>query len=94
MVIRPIDLPWQSLRGVTDLRTLGLNEWQVKALALMVNESRELSNREFCELCLPRRDTLQLCAADQDIDEEALGSASLGGALAETLSRVMEAEHP
>lgn len=33
--------------GVTDLRALGLNERQVQALALMVNEGRELTNREY-----------------------------------------------
>lgn len=36
--------------GVTDLRALGLNERQVQALALMVNEGRELTNREYREL--------------------------------------------
>ncbi len=36
--------------GVTDLRALGLNERQVQALALMVNEGRELTNREFREM--------------------------------------------
>ena len=35
--------------GVTDLRDLGLNERQVRALALMVNEGKELSNREYRE---------------------------------------------
>jgi ATP-dependent DNA helicase RecG len=33
--------------GVTDLRTLGLNERQIEALRLMVNEGQELSNREY-----------------------------------------------
>ena len=36
--------------GVTDLRALGLNERQVQALALMVNEGRELTNREYREM--------------------------------------------
>jgi len=36
--------------GVTDLRALGLNERQVQALALMVNEGKELSNRQYCDL--------------------------------------------
>ena len=36
--------------GVTDLRALGLNERQVHALALMVNEGRELTNREYREM--------------------------------------------
>ena len=36
--------------GVTDLRTLGLNERQVQALALMVNDGRELTNREYREM--------------------------------------------
>lgn len=36
--------------GVTDLRALGLNERQVQALALMVNQERELTNREYREL--------------------------------------------
>jgi hypothetical protein len=35
--------------GVTDLRTLGLNERQIEALRLMVNEGRELSNKEYRE---------------------------------------------
>ncbi|MBK9234086.1 MAG: hypothetical protein IPO15_25415 [Anaerolineae bacterium] len=35
--------------GVTDLRDLGLNERQARALALMVNEGKELSNREYRE---------------------------------------------
>jgi len=30
--------------GVTDLRALGLNERQIEALALMVNEGKELTN--------------------------------------------------
>ena len=33
--------------GVTDLRTLGLNERQVEALRLMVNEENELTNRRY-----------------------------------------------
>jgi len=33
--------------GVTDLRTLGLNERQIEALQLMVNEGKELTNREY-----------------------------------------------
>lgn len=36
--------------GVTDLRSLGLNERQVQALALMVNEGQELTNREYREM--------------------------------------------
>jgi ATP-dependent DNA helicase RecG len=36
--------------GVTDLRGLGLNDRQVQALALMVNEGQELTNREYREL--------------------------------------------
>jgi ATP-dependent DNA helicase RecG len=36
--------------GVTDLRALGLNERQVQALVLMVNEGRELTNREYREM--------------------------------------------
>jgi ATP-dependent DNA helicase RecG len=36
--------------GVTDLRSLGLNERQVQALAVMVNERRELTNREYREM--------------------------------------------
>lgn len=36
--------------GVTDLRALGLNERQVEALRLMVNEGRELTNREYRQL--------------------------------------------
>ncbi|MCX6030569.1 MAG: helix-turn-helix domain-containing protein [Chloroflexi bacterium] len=36
--------------GVTDLRALGLNERQVEALRLMVNEDRKLTNREYRQL--------------------------------------------
>ena len=36
--------------GVTDLRALGLNERQVEALRLMVNEGRKLTNRQYREL--------------------------------------------
>lgn len=37
-------------QGVVDLRELGLNERQIEALRLMVNERRELSNREYREM--------------------------------------------
>ena len=33
--------------GVVDLRELGLNERQIEALRLMVNEGQELSNKEY-----------------------------------------------
>jgi len=36
--------------GVTDLRALGLNERQIEALRLMVNEKRILTNRDYREL--------------------------------------------
>jgi len=36
--------------GVTDLRALGLNERQVEALRLMVNEGVELNNRRYREM--------------------------------------------
>jgi len=36
--------------GVVDLRALGLNERQIEALRLMVNEGRELSNKEYREM--------------------------------------------
>jgi ATP-dependent DNA helicase RecG len=36
--------------GVTDLRALGLNERQIEALRLMVNEGRTLTNREYRQL--------------------------------------------
>ena len=36
--------------GVTDLRELGLNERQIEALRLMVNEGRELSNKDYREM--------------------------------------------
>ena len=36
--------------GVTDLRALGLNERQVEALRLMVNEKQLLTNRDYREL--------------------------------------------
>ena len=35
--------------GVTDLRALGLNERQIEALRLMVNEGKELTNRWYRE---------------------------------------------
>lgn len=35
--------------GVADLRALGLNERQIEALVLMVNESKELTNRQYRE---------------------------------------------
>ena len=36
--------------GVTDLRALGLNERQIEALRLMVNEGQELSNANYRQL--------------------------------------------
>ena len=36
--------------GVTDLRELGLNERQIEALRLMVNEGRALANRDYREM--------------------------------------------
>lgn len=36
--------------GVTDLRALGLNERQVEALRLMVNEQKELTNNLYQRL--------------------------------------------
>ena len=36
--------------GVTDLRALGLNERQIEALRLMVNEGKELSNAGYRQL--------------------------------------------
>jgi ATP-dependent DNA helicase RecG len=36
--------------GVTDLRALGLNERQVQALALMVNEGQEVTNRQYRDM--------------------------------------------
>jgi ATP-dependent DNA helicase RecG len=36
--------------GVTDLRTLGLNERQIEALRLMINEGKELSNADYRRL--------------------------------------------
>jgi predicted HTH transcriptional regulator len=36
--------------GVTDLRALGLNARQVEALRLMVNEGKEMTNREYRRL--------------------------------------------
>jgi len=36
--------------GVTDLRTLGLNERQVEALRLMVNEGQDMTNRKYREM--------------------------------------------
>lgn len=36
--------------GVTDLRGLGLNDRQVQALALMVNEGQKLTNRQYREM--------------------------------------------
>jgi ATP-dependent DNA helicase RecG len=39
-----------SEEGVTDLRELGLNERQIEALRLMVNEGWELTNRQYREM--------------------------------------------
>ena len=36
--------------GVTDLRALGLNERQIEALRLMVNEGQEFSNADYRQL--------------------------------------------
>jgi ATP-dependent DNA helicase RecG len=36
--------------GVTDLQELGLNERQVEALRLMVNEGEEMTNRQYREM--------------------------------------------
>lgn len=36
--------------GVTNLRALGLNERQIEALRLMVNEGRVLANRDYRKL--------------------------------------------
>jgi predicted HTH transcriptional regulator len=36
--------------GVTDLRELGLNERQIEALRLMVNEGKELTNHRYREM--------------------------------------------
>jgi ATP-dependent DNA helicase RecG len=36
--------------GIVDLKELGLNERQIEALRLMVNEGRELSNKEYREM--------------------------------------------
>jgi len=36
--------------GVTDLRELGLNERQIEALRLMMNEGREMTNREYRQM--------------------------------------------
>ena len=36
--------------GVTDLRTLGLNERQIEALRLTVNEGQELNNADYRQL--------------------------------------------
>jgi predicted HTH transcriptional regulator len=39
-----------SRAGVTDLRELGLNERQIEALRLMVNEGREMTSRLYQEM--------------------------------------------
>ena len=36
--------------GVVDLKELGLNERQIEALRLMVNEGRKLGNKEYREM--------------------------------------------
>jgi ATP-dependent DNA helicase RecG len=36
--------------GVVDLRELGLNERQIEALRLMVNEGHEMTNKEYREM--------------------------------------------
>jgi len=43
--------------GVTDLRAVGLNERQIEALRLMVNEGRELSNTDYRRLFNVSRNT-------------------------------------
>ena len=58
--------------GVTDLRALGLNERQIKALALMVNEKRTFTNREYCQqfgISIPTatRDLRKLVAVGQAV---------------------------
>jgi len=58
--------------GVTDLRSLGLNERQIEALRLMVNEGRMLTNREYCrqfDITTPTatRDLSKLVAVGQAI---------------------------
>ena len=55
--------------GVTDLRELGLNERQIEALRLMVNEGRERSNKEYREVFgvatrTASRDLMQLVETD------------------------------
>ena len=58
--------------GITDLRALGLNERQIEALRLMVNEGRMFTNREYCrqfDITTPTatRDLSKLVAVGQAI---------------------------
>jgi predicted HTH transcriptional regulator len=43
--------------GVTDLRTLGLNERQIEALRIMTNEKKELTNAIYQQLFNVSRNT-------------------------------------
>jgi len=48
--LQTIGLLVTSRAGVMDLPELGLNERQIEALRLMVNEGQELSNKEYREM--------------------------------------------
>ena len=48
--MQTIGLLVTSRAGVMDLPELGLNERQIEALRLMVNEDRELGNKEYREM--------------------------------------------
>jgi predicted HTH transcriptional regulator len=45
--------------GITDLRVLGLNERQIKALRLMVNEGRTMTASQYVQLFGVNRRTAQ-----------------------------------
>jgi len=45
--------------GITDLRALGLNEQQIEALRLMVNEGQTMTARQYVQLFNVNRRTVQ-----------------------------------
>jgi len=44
-------------KGKIDLKELGLNERQISALTVMVNEGKKLTNKEYCSLFNVSRQT-------------------------------------
>ena len=48
----------------TDLKELGLNERQIEALRLMVNEKESITNRKYCQIFQVSRNTAYLDLSD------------------------------